>query len=1241
MPRRRLLFEIKEEIKKIYPDYANAGDIVIHDTEADEKFIVSSKDYGKQKLWNDVKKYVPIGVVTVPSSHKRYDKSKRYCGIMSLQHLNGNVVGFGGQLDNFTDTKIYGGFRLTNNSSDVTDDNTKIYEYANYPTTDTLKIVSPTYIQPTDLDYGAIAIETENGDNPFDKMTSYITSKTNKIPSPYKSNAAELASYVSGALTYFDGRDICYNHQVNFNGAQLRQLWPDQYYPERFNKIGYAWDGKFRRGMAITPEPNFCPTGVMCAYNYITSGTHISDWYLPTLSEMLYVYARLLTINKALLLIKDKGFDVQIINDEKFVTCSIRRLNEQRDETYYISQNGVESRPCGAGISNPPIYHAVAFTRSDILGIDNHKQTEPEAIRSIEAEVGDVLLWDKAEDIEILVKKSKLTQQLYPSYRYQPLGIVVVPGSHNIYDERGTCGVMALKYASYETPSLGTVLTDKRILSNPYPHTKQDLLTSYSGIVTYDTINTNPSANISEFSGPRVGLCIEGETINQNPNDPITGWDGGIYSYVLSPYNEDIHNYEASVGVKLNNPKTNALSDFNGAGMTAYLCNITADVNWKHGVIKNSTVNMYPSACACRRYCGRITNQYLPDNESVLSENFYCPTVGEMSYLFSRILTIGETVKKIQLVYGYNGNIPLLTTDWSKVYTLGTSTLLKSGYSSDPFIGVVPMTGFCNNGMYDALYIPFKIVSIEQPRKQESVYISSSSAIPGDVVVKVGGSDEMKIVKKCDYIYESSKWNGNITPIGIVTIPASHKWYKTADICGIMSLNIMDYSAPTIGSSTYSQNKHIFYGLEGKKINADVVYAPDQPISPLFSDYILQGFDATNSPYIYPTLNKNTVYFDKTQPNPYPCKDVNGKGNTTILSSLHTQPNWQTSPTITNSNGIGYAPAACCCARYLNDFYLPSYGELIYFFAKLKTIYSSLITIRYSQLAKPCCIFDYIANFNLNEVKMLSSTIVQSDSKLTKCISIPLLNTRYLGTVNDRSYAYAIALACSQKSVKGSDIIESNLIKNVIPNKLVFESNNDALISKQVLVDKTGNGNISVSKLINFTATVNDNIITVSPKHTNATPNAIVETAQVSIEGGNSKELVIEQKGVTTPTTPHYLEVRIREVNRDANYRDFLKIQHNGQTSTVMSGSQPIETTDIIVGSDVYVTVTMLKDPDKFLPKGCEIEVSVEKINGGSSIHRGKVVVTSLNKEYQISVGALYVNNDEKCVLIIGHNNMV
>ena len=72
-----------------------------------------------------------------------------------------------------------------------------------------------------------------------------------------------------------------------------------------------------------------------------------------------------------------------------------------------------------------------------------------------EAIAGDICLYNKTTDKLVIVKSSKFSVSKYPSDKYSPIGVVVIPGSHDVYGD-GSCAVMSLKEMNCNTPDTGS-----------------------------------------------------------------------------------------------------------------------------------------------------------------------------------------------------------------------------------------------------------------------------------------------------------------------------------------------------------------------------------------------------------------------------------------------------------------------------------------------------------------------------------------------------------------------------------------------------------------------------------------------------------------------------------------------------------------------------------------------------------------------------------------------------------------
>lgn len=77
-----------------------------------------------------------------------------------------------------------------------------------------------------------------------------------------------------------------------------------------------------------------------------------------------------------------------------------------------------------------------------------------DSISPADSVAGDYAFYDKTADKIIIIDQTKWSIDKYPSSKYTPIGVVVVPGSHNVYGD-GSCGVMSLKPMNCDTPSTG------------------------------------------------------------------------------------------------------------------------------------------------------------------------------------------------------------------------------------------------------------------------------------------------------------------------------------------------------------------------------------------------------------------------------------------------------------------------------------------------------------------------------------------------------------------------------------------------------------------------------------------------------------------------------------------------------------------------------------------------------------------------------------------------------------------
>ena len=245
---------------------------------------------------------------------------------------------------------------------------------------------------------------------------------------------------------------------------------------------------------------------------------------------------------------------------------------------------------------------------------------------------------------------------------YEPIGIVVIPASHDVYGT-GECGVMSLYYMDPDNPDNGsnwgpfvywgiasnTAIKDHRYV--PIVGKDGEVFDNYSGFERYPYF-------------PR-----EYDHVDPNNSDYIKSLDGKSWHakwespYAPSPYNED---GSRNPLYYFSGPGINPLSDFDGKGNTEILIKSISDLSWKTSetIINSSYEFDYPAAACCWRYRTIGTKQ----------GDWYLPGMGELGYIPVRQNSIISTLKVISeyfnndYIYSIYGS--LSSTEESSSYIL-------------------------------------------------------------------------------------------------------------------------------------------------------------------------------------------------------------------------------------------------------------------------------------------------------------------------------------------------------------------------------------------------------------------------------------------------------------------------------------------------------------------------------------------------------------------------------------------
>ena len=263
--------------------------------------------------------------------------------------------------------------------------------------------------------------------------------------------------------------------------------------------------------------------------------------------------------------------------------------------------------------------------------------------------VGDAVLYDKTANKLIIVSTSDTMNEQYPADNYTPIGVVVIPISHNVYGD-GSCGVMSLKEMDYSTPDTGS--TSYQYMY--WGHYGNDIsnLPNLDQVPVGNTSNGIPTSQTSyaiipsdKFSGAQCA------------HDTDAYYYSSSYSYAPSPYLTDGSRNPGYYQTTSPSSSSNALADFDGKGNSEILWGLaTAQSNWRTAstITNNSGDNYLPAACCCWRYHTEGTQQ----------GDWYLPACGELGYIMPPFNKINEAITKMRNAYGSSVGVTLDTINY-------------------------------------------------------------------------------------------------------------------------------------------------------------------------------------------------------------------------------------------------------------------------------------------------------------------------------------------------------------------------------------------------------------------------------------------------------------------------------------------------------------------------------------------------------------------------------------------------
>lgn len=254
--------------------------------------------------------------------------------------------------------------------------------------------------------------------------------------------------------------------------------------------------------------------------------------------------------------------------------------------------------------------------------------------------VGDIMLYDKILGKKIVIDYTDTSSnaQEYSLSRYTPIGVVVVPTQHDLYESNET-GVMSLVNMSCNTPDKGGSEDDTICFGH-------DTGADYTPTVYHGIIYTGKDNSLNQEV---QGITNTSYLPSDNFTTLLNVYDRNTLYYYEDKYKSPSP-YINVFGTTTNSFNTvystkveggNALSDIDGNITSAKLCDLAiTQSTWKTDatITNNSDDGYSPSACCCWRYHTAGTNQ----------GEWYLPSCAELGYVVCRLKDINATLAYIK-----------------------------------------------------------------------------------------------------------------------------------------------------------------------------------------------------------------------------------------------------------------------------------------------------------------------------------------------------------------------------------------------------------------------------------------------------------------------------------------------------------------------------------------------------------------------------------------------------------------
>lgn len=269
----------------------------------------------------------------------------------------------------------------------------------------------------------------------------------------------------------------------------------------------------------------------------------------------------------------------------------------------------------------------------------------------------DLCFYDRTTDSLIIVAGDAWNSSTYPSSRYVPIGVVVVPRSHNVYGD-GSCGVMSLKPMNCSTPATGGI-------------SEQGMFWGVHGtdISSLPNLNQAPIVGSGSNAGDASSTIIGQSIYAYLPSDKFSAVrcphdtdayyynSSSSYNQAPSPYLTDGSRNPAYYQTTSPLSSNNCLADFDGRGNTNKIIIQRGSKDYSSWKPTYNAKADYPPASCCDMFYTDGTQQ----------GDWYLPAMGELGYIIPPFNRINEAITKMRNAYGSSVGITLSASNhyWS------------------------------------------------------------------------------------------------------------------------------------------------------------------------------------------------------------------------------------------------------------------------------------------------------------------------------------------------------------------------------------------------------------------------------------------------------------------------------------------------------------------------------------------------------------------------------------------------